>query len=119
MPRGSGKLWQRFLREQISSPSGSVTAVMKEALGQWNKSCTPLILNTTLKYSFGIGQYLTAGTSYWFGLRAWEELIYIFGGMVLLLSLISLESGVMSSTVEEGFVMLSQAYVTCGHVLTC
>jgi len=82
---------------------------MAEALRQWNNSYRPLILNTLLKYSFLMGQCLTAGTSYWFGLRAWEDLIYIFGGMVLLLHLICFEpmrSAVSSSPVEEGFGVL-------------
>lgn len=61
-----------------------------KALRQCNNACTPLLLNTTLKYSFWMGQGLTAGTSYWFGLRAWESLIYIVGGVVLLLWLICL-----------------------------
>jgi len=32
---------------------------------------------------FFLGQCLRAGTSHWFGLRALEYLIYIFGGVVL------------------------------------
>lgn len=51
-----------------------------------------------------MGQCLTTGASYWFGLRAWESLIYIFGGVVLFLPLICVEPTgpvVMSSLVEE------------------
>jgi len=75
-----------ILGEQISSPSSGVTALMTEALRRWSNSYTPLILlGRILIYSLGMGQGLIAGTSYWFGLRAWEYLIYIFGGVVLLL----------------------------------
>jgi len=74
-----------------------------------------------------MGQCLTAGISHWFGLRAWEDLIYIFRGIVLFLWLICLEPTwpvVMSSPVEEESVELSSvtdlswAHVTCGHILT-
>jgi len=75
-----GSFWQ------IPSPSGGVTALMTEALRQWSNSCTPIILlNRILIYSFGMGLGRTAVTSYWFGLRAGEYLIYILEGVVLLL----------------------------------
>lgn len=80
--------WQEgsgaFSGEQISSPSSSVPALMTEALRRWSNSCIPLIRpDRILKYTFGTGQGLKACTSYWFGLRALEYLIYISGGMVV------------------------------------
>lgn len=44
-----------------------------------------ILLNRILKYSFETGQGLAEGTFNWFGLRAWEDPIYIFEGVVLLL----------------------------------
>jgi len=84
--RGAGELLVVILGEQISSPSSGVTALMTEDLRRWKNFCTHLILlDRILKYSFGVVQGLAAGTSYWFGLRAWEDLIYMFEGVVLLL----------------------------------
>jgi len=101
---GAEELMAAILGKQISSPSGSATALTTEALRQRNNSCTLLILNMILKYDFWVGQCLTAGTSYWFGLRAWEDLIYIFRSVVLFL--------------QQPYVTdLSRAYVTRGgHV---
>jgi len=57
-----------ILGEQISSPSSSVTALMTEALRQWSDSCTHLILNMTLKYSF-----LDGSLSHRYFLLVWPE----------------------------------------------
>lgn len=79
--RGVGKLLAVLLGEQISSPSGSVTALMTEALRQQSSSHTPLfLLDGILLYSFGVGQGLTVDASYWLVLRAWGYLIYMWEG---------------------------------------
>lgn len=63
--RGSGELLAVISGEQISFPSGSVTALVAEALRLRSSSHIPLIrLDRTLIYTFGVGEGLTAGTSY-------------------------------------------------------
>jgi hypothetical protein len=65
--------------EQTSS---QVAALMTEALRQWSSSHTPLfLLDETLRYSFGVGHGLKAGTSHWVGLRVWEYLICMWEGL--------------------------------------
>lgn len=62
-----------FLGDQISSQSGSVTALMTEALRGLNNFHIPLLfLDRVLMHSIGEGQGLTAGTSYWLCLRVLE-----------------------------------------------
>lgn len=63
--RGSGELLAVISGERISFPSGSVTALVTEALRLRSSSHISLILlDRILIYTFGVGQDLTAGTSY-------------------------------------------------------
>lgn len=80
-PEVQGSFWWPFQESRSLPQSSSVMALMTEVLRQWSISRTPLILlDRILTYSFGVGQGLTAGISYWFGLRAWEYLIYMWEG---------------------------------------
>lgn len=63
-------LWH--FRRANPFPSGIDIVFMTEALRTWSSYHTPLcFLDRIFKYSFGVGQDLTAGTFYWLGLRAW------------------------------------------------